>query len=117
MNGTAGATLPDGRAEATSMPGGSASEEAGAQDNLLELNPGDENFAFAKDWEDGKEYVIKEMRVRQVSPGKFTPLSAEGGESAETEGGMMDEGETGSMGMAKDYENPAVAGLVAGEKS
>ena len=117
MNGTAGATLPDGRAEASDMPGGSARDEAGSQDNLLELNPNDENFAFAKDWEDGKEYVITNMRVRQVSAGKFTPLSAESGESAENEGEMPDEGETGAMGRASDYDNPAVAGLVAGEKS
>lgn len=100
------------------MPGGASTDDARSQDNLLELNPNDENFAFALDWEDGKEYIITSMRVRQVSPGKFTPLSAESGEEATDEDGEMpDEGEMGSMGRASDYENPAVAGLVAGEKS
>jgi len=111
----AGSTLPDGRAEATDMPGGAATQEAGAQDNLLELNPGDEKFAFAADWEDGKTYVIHELKVTQVSAGKFTPISAEGGEEA-SEGGEAEpmEGEETAKG---EYPNPAVAGLVKGEKS
>lgn len=99
------------------MPGGAARDEAGSQDNILELNPNDENFAFAKDWEDGKEYMIEGLRVRQVSPGKFTPLSAESGEPCEDMGGMMDEGESGAMGRASEkYSNPAVAGLAKGEE-
>lgn len=103
------------------MPGGAANQEAGAKDNLLELNPNDENFAFAQDWEDGKTYVIHELRVTQVSPGKFTPVSAEGGEEASEESGEMpmggEEMGEGMMGGGKEYPNPAVANLAKSRKS
>jgi hypothetical protein len=101
------------------MGGGGPTQEAGAQDNLLELNPNDPAFKdIVGDWQDGQEYVFKELRVVQVSPGKYTPLSAESAEVAtEDEDEMPMADEMGAMGKAKDkYPNPAVAGLVAGEK-
>jgi hypothetical protein len=120
MPATAGATLPDGRAEASEAPGGAATQEAGAQENILVISPGDENFAFAQDWEDGKEYVFHELKVRQVSPGKFTPISAEGGEEATEEAtepseeGMMGEG-MGKKGR-KGYPGSTVAQIMGSEQ-
>jgi len=99
------------------MLGGSATDEAGAQDNILELNPNDPAFAdIVSDWQDGQEYVFKELRVRQVSPGKYTPLSAESAEPATEENGEAPEGETGAMGKASDHPNPAIAGMMGEEK-
>ena len=121
MNGTAGATLPDGRAEAAEMPAGSATQEPGAQDNRFLCNPNDPDFEPVKELEDGKQYRLT-ILATQSSAGEFTVEKVEAAEPA-TEGGetgegaMPEEGETGAMGRAsEEYPNPAVAGLVAGTK-
>ncbi len=98
----------------------SAQDEAGANDNVLNLNPNDPQWQSVVDkWEDGKEYTFKNVRVQQESPGKFIVLSADPEEAApETE---AEPGETGLMGEASDvgerasegYANPAVSRLMA----
>jgi hypothetical protein len=95
-----------------------AQDEAGATDNVLNLNPNDPQWQSVVDaWEDGGEYVFAKVRVRQESPGRFIVLSAEP-EGAEAE---AEPGETGAMGEASDvgerasegYANPAVSRLMA----
>ena len=97
-----------------------AQDEAGAADNVLNLNPNDPQWQSVVDtWEDGKEYVFEKVRVRQESPGRFVVLSAEP-EASEAEG-EAEPGETGAMGEASDvgerasegYANPAVSRLMA----
>lgn len=97
-----------------------AQDEAGATDNVLNLNPNDPKWQGIVDtWEDGKEYVFANVRVRQESPGRFVVLSAEAEETEEEE--ESEPGETGAMGEASDvgervsesYANPAVAKLMA----
>jgi hypothetical protein len=100
------------------MPGGAATDSARAQDNLLQLDPNDENFPGLMDCQDGQTVVFEKLVAEQVSPGEFKVLSAEsvgpkGGEGeSEGEGEMPMADEMGAMGKAKDtYPNPAVAGL------
>jgi len=111
-------TMPTGNSEAADpMMAGSPTDEAGANDNQLVLNPSDENFPGIDTWQDGQEYVFRELRVKQISPGKYTPLSGEG-EPAE-EAGAAEEGapaseEQGESESQPASSNPAVAKMLAG---
>lgn len=98
-----------------------AQDEAGSNDNVLNLNPNDPQWQSVVDkWEDGKEYTFKNVRVQQESPGRFIVLSAEPEESS-SESEEEAPGETGAMGEASDvgerasegYANPAVSRLMS----
>lgn len=113
----AGMTLPTGNAPAEDpMMSGSPTDEAGANDNLLQLNPSDPNFTdIVGDWQDGEEYTIT-LRVTQVSPGMYTPTKAVSGEPAGDEQAQAaapgsDEGEGDEQPMSS---NPAVDKLLRG---
>lgn len=83
------------------MSGGpvDTNDEAGAQDNLLSVNPNDPKWKDSVGaWEDDKEYAITGT-VRQISPGEFEvieldgkPVEAEAETPAEDAGGGADEG-------------------------
>jgi hypothetical protein len=71
----------------TTMP--MQSDEPGAYDNRLSLDPNDDRWPFVLDWEDGEEYTVT-LRIRQISPGEFEVLSAstkEGGSETREEYG------------------------------
>jgi len=108
-------------------PGASPSaltqDEAGASDNRLSLDLNDSAFDFTKDWADGQDYTLSNVRVRQLSPGEFEVISAEAGGAAEEE--APDE-RRGSMGEAAEeaepntaatggagFRNPAIANIMA----
>ena len=98
-----------------------AQDEAGATDNRLSLDPNDPQWKEAMDsWEDGGTYTLKEVQVRQVSPGEFQVLGAEVGETGMEEEGQQEAPEpeesptTGLMGKAAPGSpNPAVNRLMA----
>lgn len=92
-----------------------STEEPGAQDNRLSLDPNDPTFEFAANWEDGKEYNVN-LRVRQISPGEFEPISGEEGEPAEGEAeqGADDTAETGAAAApGANARNPAIREAIA----
>ena len=105
-------TDPTGRSTAADpVMAASPTDEAAAKDNLLQLNPNDPAFQdIVGDWEDGKDYVFDRLVVHQVSPGNYTPMSAEGGkpvdESQEEESPEEDQGEEAETPPMS--ENPAV---------
>ena len=113
MQATAGATLPNGRSESSDFPAGGASDETAAQDNRLTFNPNDPEFEATKDWEDGKQYRMTVLAT-QASPGEFTVDAIESGKPAAPEDEMSGEGEAAES--KAEYPNPAVQGLVEGEK-
>lgn len=90
--------------------------EAGAQDNLLSLNPNDEKWKdTVSAWEDGKEYKGVIVDLRQISPGEFevTKLEAPGGAvedetPAEDAGGGVDEGPAEQPPEPPMSKNPAM---------
>ena len=92
-----------------------ATEEPGAQDNLLSLDPNDPKFEFAADWQDGEEYNIKNLRVRQISPGQFEPVSGEAGEPVnDAESTDEDTAETGAAAApGANGRNPAIREAIA----
>ncbi len=59
----------------------SDTDESGAQDNLLSLNPNDPRWQkVVGDWEDDKSYKNVVVDLRQISPGEYevTRLKAAG---------------------------------------
>lgn len=91
--------------------------EPGAGDNRLSLSPNDPAFDFVKAWEDGKSYTLT-VTVTQVSPGEFEVVSAKPG--PEPEEGIGEESTEGGEAEATEsegYRNPAIAKLMASEKS
>ena len=110
-----GFTGPTGRTNgADPVIAGSPTDEAGATDNLLTLNPNDPNFKdIVGDWQDNEEYVFEKLRVQQISPGNYRVVSAEGADEA------TDENDSPAPDPAPDdeeeggpSENPAVNGLL-----
>lgn len=93
-------------------PGGGTAQEPGEVENRLSLNPNDPDFVDTiGDWEDGNEYTLSNVKVRQISPGEFEVLSVDSGSassaedaeaSPDAENAMEDQSE---MGMS---DNPAV---------
>lgn len=92
-------------------------DEAGASDNRLSWTPSE--FPETEDWEDGKEYTVT-LRIRQTAPGEgqILTLASAGGppkESPNDTEGVTGEDEGG--GGAAEYENPAIARLMASKKA
>ena len=88
-------------------------EEAGAEDNLLHLDPNDPTFEFASEWKDDQEYNVN-LKVRQISPGEFEVISGEEGDAVEGE--TKDEGaaETGEEAApGANGRNPAIREAIA----
>jgi len=91
-------------------------EEQGASDNVLSLAIGD--HPETRDWEDGKEYVFTEVRVRQQSPGQFMVISAEaqtpeqsaGEKPYGNEGNTEDGGGNAPQGTEEDDAMPGETG-------
>ena len=102
------------------MAAGSATQEAGAQDNLLQWNPNDEAMKALEDLEEGQEYTIT-LKCLAGTAGTATPTECVSVKPATRPGAggeeVPEEEEMGAMGKARDYPNPAVRGLVAGEKT
>lgn len=94
-------------------PGGGTAQEPGEVENRLSLNPNDPDFVDTiGDWEDGNEYTLSNVKVRQISPGEFEVLSMDSGtpsddaESSEASPDAENPSEDQSeMGMS---DNPAV---------
>lgn len=59
-------------------------EEQGATDNRMSLSIGE--HPDIKDWKDDQEYVFREVRVRQKTPGEFMVISAEAEEPEQSAG-------------------------------
>lgn len=92
-------------------------EEAGAEDNLLHLDPNDPTFEFASEWKDDQEYNVN-LKVRQISPGEFEVISGEEGDAVEGEGenagGGGDSAETGEAAApGANGRNPAIREAIA----
>lgn len=93
--------------------------EAGAQDNLLSVNPNDPEW---KDelatWKDDTEYPIPTGTMRQISPGEFAIVKAkfkaapveeaEAETPAEDAGGGVDEGAAEQPPEPPMSKNPAM---------
>lgn len=89
---------------------GMMSEEAGASDNRLSLNPSE--FPFTENWQDGQKYRVT-LDIEQVSPGEFTVIKGEeaGGASEEAaEPGTTEQPaeEANEAEKPAAYPNPAV---------
>lgn len=81
------------------------SQEVGALDNRLILDPSDDRWATSVgSWTDGEEYTFSEVKVRQISPGKFEVISATAAPAEAEEAEAPAEGEQES----NESMNPAV---------
>lgn len=93
-------------------------DEAGGSDNRLSWSPGE--FPETKEWSDGEQYTVT-LVIRQTSPGEGQIISMKSAEPEEAKESPNDtEGETGETqggGGAAEYENPAIAKLMAAKKS
>jgi hypothetical protein len=117
-----GDTQDMGRTSGAS-PSALTQNEPGASDNRLTLDPNDTAFDFTKEWSDGEDYVLKNVRVRQLSSGEFEVLSAEEGDDAEDKtpagrrGAMGESGEATEMGTSNEggdgMRNPAIAKIMS----
>ena len=89
-------------------------EEPGAQDNRLSLDPNDPKFAFAADWEDGKEYNVN-LKVRQISPGEFETIEGTEGDpvEGEAESTAEDSTETSEEPPTANGRTPAIQEAIA----
>lgn len=124
MNGNRMTSGMAGMSAGNTGQGPTASDEVGATDNRLALNPNEFLDGEMADWEDGKDYVLTGVRVRQVSPGEFTVTGIESGtlatasETAEEPAGAEEAGgaaETAGEAEAAPesaYPNPAVAKMM-----
>lgn len=92
--------------------GEGATEDAGAIENRLTLNPDD--FPVTQDWEDGETYKLSDLggdtEIRQISPGEFEVMASEPetAEEDQSEGGE----EEAPAPRKKAYSNPAVENLI-----
>jgi len=93
-------------------PSALTQNEPGASDNRLTLDVNDATFDFTKDWSDGESYLLKNVRVVQLSPGEYEVISAEDGSGGGAEGAPPER--RGSMGVAAEpgFRNPAIAKLM-----
>jgi len=91
------------------------SDEAGASDNRLSLNPS--QFPITEDWQDGQTYTVT-LKVEQVSPGEFEVLSADSpGAEKPAEPGMTEQPEGEPVEEEKEAAgppNPAVRRMMQG---
>jgi hypothetical protein len=99
-----------------------AANEAGASDNNLNLNVGDDRWKdILAEWQDGQTYDIKGGKIQQVTPGKFRVLELDLGQAGTNE--ETEANEAGKRAAEKDeaegtreYSNPAVENLMATEE-
>lgn len=99
-------------------------EEPGELDNVLSLNVNDAEFKdTVADWKNGEKYSVQDgTTIRQISPGKYELLTLVAKPAPDTEGepnagtSQSEDGEPARTETRGSYPNPAVAGLMAGEK-
>lgn len=106
-------TQPDGGAGNTPE----TSDEAGAVDNRLSLNPNEEPWASKiKNWKDGERYKLSDLGnadILQISPGEFEVVK---GEDSEVAGAKEPTGDDAATEKPASYDNPAIAKMMAGPK-
>lgn len=92
---------------------------AGEIDNRLSLDPNDDRWPQVLDWEDGMEYTLSNVRLRQVSAGEFEVMSVDsdgtaggGGEAALPQSPLRQLGNTGRAGQP----NPALEAVISANR-
>lgn len=104
--------------------GDMGTEDPGAVDNRLSLDPSDERWSDAlENWEDGEEYELTNVRIRQIGAGEFEIVSLEISESGEEPEDIEDQEPEQGIKAPKTAEakkdkavrgvtNPAVLGML-----
>jgi hypothetical protein len=105
-------------ADAAPAGGGGApasTEEPGAVDNRLSLDPSADEFkGYVDEWEDGQEYVIT-LKATQISPGELTVTEIQDAKpagDAEAKPGDEEAGEPPATEIDTTTDNPAIKNLM-----